>query len=354
MTDFWGSDRDRTGSYVGAPTGGGFGRKKVEPSSTSTPSYSAPVAPQQSYEDIKRRVAEDFRAEKSVAAGPVEIDYIIGGSDIQHIEIELDPGEAVVAENGSMIWKDDAIEIDLVMGDGRDDNAGFVSKVINAGSNVLAGESFYLTQFKHKGGSGKARVVLGGKVPGQILPIRLTSDGPAICCQRDSFLAAAKGIAVSAKWGDLSDDGFMPVDDGIMQTLSGDGWAFIHVGGSLIERELGPGEMIQVDGGCVAAREAGVRMSVRRTGGFGASVAGGEGFLVASLCGPGKVWIQTMPFHRIANAIVTQGQPQESLVGSAVSSAGGKIGTMAAAAGAGFAAQHIKENGWDVLKGVLR
>ncbi len=313
MADFLGGDRAKPGAFVGeAGPRGGFGRRTpptVAPTTMPTPAPApAPVVKTSSdgftLSAAAQRFVEEYRSQKTVAN---DIDFKIGGHDIQHVEIEFDPGEAVVAENGSMIRKDDDIDFSLVLGDGKDDKASLTSKLKSAGSNMLSGESFYLSQFKHVGSRTKAKAAFGGKMPGHIIPVRLETMGGTLICRRESFLVAAKGVAISAKLQRNLTAGLFGGEGLIMQTLTGTGWAFLHIGGSLIERELGPGEMIQVDSGCVAAHEPSVDMHVRFVGGVRTAIAGGEGILLSGLRGPGKVWIQSMPFKRIAEATVKAG-----------------------------------------------
>jgi uncharacterized protein (AIM24 family) len=303
MAGFWGSDGAKSGSFVGEPPqrGNGFGRRSAFPDQ--------PVPVENTLSSAAQRVIEEYRAQKTVAN---DIDFVIGGGDIQYVEIELDPGEAVVAENGSMIWKANDIDLSLVMGDGKDDDTNFARKIVSAGSNLFAGESFYLTEFRNTGFDGKARVALGGKLPGQIVPVRLDAMGGKLICSRGCFLAAAKGVGISAALQRDAAASFWNKEGMIMQTLTGSGWAFLHIGGNLIERELAAGESIQVDTGCVAAHEPSVEMGARFVGGIGKAIAGGEGVALTSLKGPGKVWIQSLPFARVANATVDAGTPAVS------------------------------------------
>jgi uncharacterized protein (AIM24 family) len=291
MSHVWGSASGRDGAFLGdVPQRGGFGRRPVLQPAQTSDGHGLSSAAQQ------------FLAQERLKTAPVtsEIDYVICGGDIQHIEITLDPGGAVIAENGAMIWKDSDIDLSLVMGDGRNDDANFITKMVNAGSNLMAGESAFMSEFKHVG-SGKATIALGGKVPGHIVPVRLEQVGGGLVCAQNSFLAAMKGVAIGASLQRDLTSGLWGGEDFIMQTLSGRGWAFLHIGGTLIERELAPGQRMQVDSGCVAAHEPSVEMDIRYVGGVTTAIAGGEGLFFTEMKGPGKVWIQSLPFQRIAN-----------------------------------------------------
>lgn len=240
--------------------------------------------------------AKHYAAQASI---PNDIDFSIAGGDMQYVEIELDPGEAIVAGNGAMIRKDTVVEFSAILGDGSE-QAGLWTKVASAGMNLLAGEDLFLSQFRHAGQDGKARVALGGHVPGHIIPVRLDSMGGTLICQRNAFLAAARGVSISIAFQRKIMTGLFGGEGFIMQQLTGQGWAFLHVGGTLIERQLAPGETIEIDTGCVAAYEPSVEFDIARAGSLGTSLMGGEGFFLATVCGPGKVWIQTLPFSRLA------------------------------------------------------
>ena len=315
--------------YVGVPQqrgGFGFGRRGVvgapEPKSDSF-TLSAAAQDFIAQDRIRRQAEFDVAAQSGQSDTLVnDIDFEIGGSDSQYLVIELDPGEAVIAENGAMIWKDSVVSFDTVMGDGA--KRGVLNKVISAGTNLIGGENLFLGEFRHSGPEGKARLAVGGQSPGHILPVRLEAMGGKLVCQRGAFLAAAKGVAVSVRttgfWAGIEGgEGF------ILQELSGTGWAFIHVGGSLIERDLKPGEQLHVDAGCVAAFEPSVSFDTDELGGgFVAEITntfiGGEGWMFARLTGPGKVWIQSLPFCRLSRTVVAEaGVGTSSSGGSSVS-----------------------------------
>lgn len=242
-----------------------------------------------------------------------DIDFEIGGVDSQYLEIELDPGEAVIADSGSMIWKDADVGFDTILGDGSE--AGVLNSVVSAGANLLGGEGLFMGEFRHVGHTGKARLALGGRSSGHILPVRLEAMGGQLICQRGAFLAAAKGVSVAAKFVRNPLIGLAGGEGFALQLLTGSGWAFLHIGGGLIERQLAEGQVLHVDAGCVAAFEKDVKYDITHVGGSGNplgavargvknAVIGGEGWLFARLTGPGKVWIQTLPFERMSRAVV--------------------------------------------------
>lgn len=233
-----------------------------------------------------------------------EIDYEIKGQELQFVEIELDPGESAVAEAGAMVWKDPAVEMTTVFGDGSaDQGGGFMGKLLGAGKRLVTGESLFTTVFTHNG-SGKARVAFGAPTPGNILPLDLTRYGGKLICQKDSFLAAAKGVSIGIHFQQKILTGLFGGEGFIMQKLEGDGMVFVQMGGALIERELRAGEELHVDTGCVAAFTAGVDFDLVSAGGIKSSLFGGEGLFFARLRGPGHVWIQSLPFSRLAGRML--------------------------------------------------
>lgn len=305
--------------YVGVPPqrgGLGFGRRGMaETPRPAADSFTLSTAAQEFIaQDRMRRQAELDAAQAQAQAAPPpeamvnDIDFEIGGTDSQYLVVELDPGEAVIAKNGAMIWKDTAVSFDTVMGDGAEQ--GILKKVMSAGTNLLGGENLFLAQFRHMG-AGKARVAVGGHSTGHILPVRLEAMGGRLICQRGAFLAAAKGVAVTVRWAGSFWTGLEGGEGFILQELAGTGWAFIHVGGSLIERELAPGEQLHVDAGCIAAFDPSVHFDTVDVGttllkDIKNTLTGGEGWLFARLTGPGKVWIQTLPFSRLSRTIVAE------------------------------------------------
>ena len=232
-----------------------------------------------------------------------DIDFEIKGQELQFVEIELDPGESAVAEAGAMVWKDAAISMNTVFGDGRGSEGGFMGKLLGAGKRLVTGESLFTTVFTHEG-RGKARVALSAPVPGVILPIKLDTVGGTLICQKDSFLAAAKGVSIGVAFQRRILTGLFGGEGFIMQKLEGDGWVFVQMGGTVVERELAPGEELHVDTGCVAAYTAGIDFEIMPAGNVKSMLFGGEGAFFARLRGPGKVWIQSMPFARLAGRMM--------------------------------------------------
>ena len=237
-----------------------------------------------------------------------DIDYEIKGQELQFVEIELDPGESAVAEAGSMVWKDSTIDMTTVFGDGGGQEGGFMGKLLSAGKRLVTGESLFTTVFTHQG-SGKARVAFGAPVPGAILPIRLDSVGGTLICQKDSFLAAARGVSIGIHFQRKVLTGLFGGEGFIMQKLEGDGWVFVQMGGAVIERELRAGEQLHVDTGCIAAFTSTVDFDLVRAGGVKSALFGGEGLFFANLTGPGKVWIQSLPFARLAGRMLAAAMP---------------------------------------------
>ncbi len=252
-----------------------------------------------------------------------DIDYEIKGEDLQFVEIELDPGESAVAEAGAMVWKDAVVGMTTVFGDGRAQEGGFMGKLLSAGQRLVTGESLFTTVFTHNGSSGKARVAFGAPVPGTVLPLRLDQYGGTLICQKDSFLAAAKGVSIGVQFQRKMMTGLFGGEGFIMQKLTGDGWVFVQMGGTLVERELAAGETLHVDTGCLAAYTAGVDFDLVGAGGIKSALLGGEGLFFASLTGPGHVWIQSLPFSRLAGRMLAaagatggQNRGEDSLLGS--------------------------------------
>jgi uncharacterized protein (TIGR00266 family) len=233
-----------------------------------------------------------------------DVDFEIKGQELQFVEIELDPGESAVAEAGAMVWKDSAIEMTTVFGDGSgDQGGGFMGKLMGAGRRLVTGESLFTTVFTHHG-TGKARVSFAAPVPGAILPIRLDTVGGRLICQKDAFLAAARGVSIGIHFQQRIMTGMFGGEGFIMQKLEGDGWVFVQMGGTVIERELRAGEELHVDTGCVAAFTDTVDFDVIRAGSVKSMIFGGEGVFFARLRGPGKVWIQSLPFSRLAGRML--------------------------------------------------
>jgi uncharacterized protein (TIGR00266 family) len=237
-------------------------------------------------------------------AGMHEIDYKIFGDDMQFVEVELDPGEAVVAEAGGMMYMDDGIEMETIFGDGSaQQKSGFMGALMGAGKRLLTGESLFMTVFLNRN-TAKRKVAFGAPYPGKIIPVHLSEIGGTLICQKDSFLAAAKGVSVGIAFQKRLGVGLFGGEGFIMQKLEGDGWAFVHAGGTLLERSLAPGEVLRVDTGCIVALQPSVNYDIQFVGKVKTALFGGEGLFFATLTGPGKVWLQSLPLSRLANRIV--------------------------------------------------
>jgi uncharacterized protein (TIGR00266 family) len=233
-----------------------------------------------------------------------DIDFEIKGQELQFLEIELDPGESAVAEAGSFVWKDASVEMTTVFGDGSGgQGGGFMGKLLGAGKRLITGESLFTTVFTHQG-QGKARVAFASPTPGAILPLKLSDVGGTLICQKDSFLAAARGVAIGIAFQRKVMTGLFGGEGFIMQKLDGDGWVFVQMGGTLVERDLKPGEVLHVDTGCLAAYTPSVDFDLVMAGGVKSVLFGGEGLFFARLTGPGKVWIQSLPFSRLAGRML--------------------------------------------------
>ena len=257
-----------------------------------------------------------------------DIDFEIKGQELQFVEIELDPGESAVAEAGAMVWKDAAVGMTTVFGDGSgDQGGGFMGKRLGAGKRLVTGESLFTTVFTHNGG-GKARVAFASPTPGAILPIKLDSVGGTLICQKDAFLAAARGVSIGVEFQRRIMTGLFGGEGFIMQRLDGDGWVFVQMGGTVVERTLAPGEQLHVDTGCLAAYTPSVDFDLVGAGGVKSMLFGGEGAFFARLTGPGKVWIQSLPFSRLAGRMMqaAMGRGQSRGEGSILGELGDFIG----------------------------
>lgn len=237
-----------------------------------------------------------------------DIDFEIKGQELQFVELELDPGESAVAEAGAMVWKDASVAMTTVFGDGRGQQGGFMGALLGAGKRLVTGESLFTTVFTHEG-SGKARVAFAAAVPGTILPLKLSDLGGTLICQKDAFLCAAKGVALGIAFQRRMMTGLFGGEGFIMQKLDGDGWVFVSMGGMVVERELRAGEQLHVDTGCLAAYTPTVDFDLVAAGGVKSMVFGGEGVFFARLTGPGKVWIQSLPFSRLAGRMLQAAMP---------------------------------------------
>jgi len=234
-----------------------------------------------------------------------EIDYKVYGDDMQFVEIELDPMEAAVAEAGGMMYMDDGIEMETIFGDGsQSQGSGILGALMGAGKRLLTGESLFMTVFQNRG-TNRRRVAFGAPYPGKIIPVHLKDLGGELIAQKDSFLCAAKGVSVGIAFNKRIGAGFFGGEGFIMQRLQGDGWAFIHAGGTIMERVLAPGEVLRVDTGCIVGFQPGVDFDIQYVGKIKSAIFGGEGLFFATLRGPGKVWLQSLPLSRMANRIVS-------------------------------------------------
>src|SRR5688572_6905957 len=232
-----------------------------------------------------------------------QIDYKIYGDDMQFVEVELDPNEATVAEAGGMMYMDDGIEMETVFGDGSQQQTGIMGALMGAGKRLLTGESLCMTVFYNRS-SQKKKVAFGAPYPGKIIAIHLSEVGGELVAQKDSFLAAAKGVSLGIAFQRKLGVGLFGGEGFIMQRLQGDGWAFVHAGGTLHERTLAPGELVRVDTGCIVALQPSVNYEIEYVGKIKSALFGGEGLFFATLRGPGKIWLQSLPLSRLANRIV--------------------------------------------------
>jgi len=234
-----------------------------------------------------------------------EVDYEIFGEEMQFVEIELDPYETVIAEAGSFKMMDEAIELATIFGDGshEEEKKGIWGKVLSAGKRMLTGESLFMTAFTHVG-DGKKKVSFASPYPGKIIPLDLDALEGKVVCQKDAFLCAAKGVSVGIEFSRKLGRGFFGGEGFIMQKLEGDGLAFLHAGGTVVERKLQPGEVLRIDTGCLVGFTRDVHYDIEMVKGIKNMVFGGEGVFYARLEGPGTVWIQSLPFSRLADRIM--------------------------------------------------
>lgn len=233
-----------------------------------------------------------------------EIDYKIYGEEMQCVEVELDPQEAVIAEPGSFMMMTEGIQMQTLFGDGN--QSGFINKLFSAGKRLLTGENLFMTVYTNTG-EGKRQVTFAAPYAGKIIPLNLQLLGNKIICQKDSFLCAAKGVSVDIEFQRKLGTGLFGGEGFIMQKLEGDGMAFVHSGGHVIEKILKYGELIKVDTGCIVAFTSDINYDIQFVGGIKNTLFGGEGVFYATLQGPGKVWIQTLPISRLAGRILSYG-----------------------------------------------
>ena len=232
-----------------------------------------------------------------------EIDYNLYGNEMQFVEVELDPGECAVAEAGVMMYMTQGIELETVFGDGRTQQQGFFDKLLGAGKRLLTGESLFMTVFQNRAASGKARVAFAAPYAGKIVPLDLSQLGGELICQKDSFLCAARGVQIGIAFQKRIGVGLFGGEGFIMQRLTGDGWTFVHAGGTVHSLDLAPGETLRVDTGCLVALQPSVDYDIQFVGGIKTALFGGEGLFYARLSGPGRVWLQSLPFSRLADRL---------------------------------------------------
>ena len=232
-----------------------------------------------------------------------EIDYEIFGDDLQFVEVELDPGETVIAEAGMMMYMEDGITYDTRMGDGSKPKAGLLDALVSAGKRVITGESLFMTHFTNHAGGGKRHVAFGAPYPGKSIAIDLDEANGELICQKDSFLCAALGTEISVAFNKRLGAGLFGGEGFILQRLRGDGMVFIHAGGTIVEKRL-TGQKIMVDTGCIVAFESTISYDIQRAGNLKSMLFGGEGLFLATLQGTGRVWLQSLPFSRLADRIL--------------------------------------------------
>ncbi|MEJ6005641.1 TIGR00266 family protein [Paucibacter sp. AS339] len=230
------------------------------------------------------------------------VDYEIKGAEMQFVEVELDPGEAAIGEAGSMMFMDTDIQMDTVFGDGAQQQGGFFGKLMGAGKRLVTGESLFTTIYTNQG-SGKRRVAFAAPYPGKILPMDLRQLGGTLICQKDAFLCAARGVSLGIAVQQKLSTGFFGGEGFIMQKLDGDGLAFVHAGGTVVRRTLQAGQTLLVDTGCVVAYTPSVSFEIQYVGKIKTALFGGEGLFLAKLTGPGELWLQSLPFSRLASRI---------------------------------------------------
>ena len=256
-----------------------------------------------------------------------EIDYTIYGEEMQYVEVELDPQEAVIAEAGSFMMMEDGIRMNTIFGDGSKQNEGFLGKVLGAGKRLLTGERLFMTIFSNEN-FGKKKISFAAPYPGKVIPVDLTEFGGKFVCQKDAFLCAAKGVAIGVEFSRKLGRGLFGGEGFIMQKLEGDGMAFVHSGGTMARKTLQPGEKLKVDTGCIIGFTKEINYDIEFVGGIKNSIFGGEGLFYANLTGPGTVYIQSLPFSRLAGRILAaapQGGGKERGEGSILGGLGNII-----------------------------
>lgn len=262
----------------------------------------------------------DFAAAFGGAAGPGmpppppmgararahEIDFELFGEDMQYVEVTLDPGEACIAEAGAFMYMDPGIQMETIFGDGSEQSqgGGFMGKLLSAGKRIVTGESLFMTVFGNAGGT-RQKVAFAAPYPGKIVPIDLKQHGGTVLCEKDAFLCAARGISVGIALNRKLGAGLFGGEGFILQKLEGDGLAFVHSGGTILTRQLAPGETLRVDTGCIVAFETTVSYDIQMVKGVKSIIFGGEGLFYATLTGPGRIWLQSLPFSRLAKKVLS-------------------------------------------------
>jgi uncharacterized protein (TIGR00266 family) len=281
----------RSRLHGGAPVVGGIATLPPQPTAPGYGGYGAAPRPAS---------ASQFGRPKSDV-----IDYKIHGSEMQFVELELDPGETVIAEAGGMMYMTAGIQMQTVFGDPSQQGQGFMGKVLGAGKRLLTGESLFMTTFTANLSAGrKETVAFAAPYPGKIIPMHLDQMGGELICQKDAFLCAAKGVQVGIAFQKKIGAALFGGEGFIMQRLTGDGVAMVHAGGSIIEKDLAHGETLKLDTGCLVALMPGVNYDIQFAGGIKNALFGGEGLFLATLTGPGKVWLQSLPFSRLAGRVL--------------------------------------------------
>jgi uncharacterized protein (TIGR00266 family) len=276
---------------------------------TAPPSSSPPPLPEEAYIPEPAPSVTSVKSAAQPRATPRtshEIDFEIFGGELQLVEIELDPGETVIAEAGAMTYMEENIDYVAKMGDGSTPNQGFFGKLVAAGKRVLTGESMFMTHFTNNGRA-KRRVAFGAPYPGKIIPLDLSEFGNQIICQKNAFLCGAMGTKIGMKFAKKLGVGFFGGEGFILQSLEGDGLVFMHACGCIIQRDLEDGQMLRMDTGCLVAMTSDVDYDIQKAGNLKTMLLGGEGLFLATLTGPGRVWMQSLPFSRLAERITAGG-----------------------------------------------
>jgi uncharacterized protein (TIGR00266 family) len=286
----------------------------IQPKPASLPAHATPASapalapsPEPSSSAAFRRPSFTTAPDASSGYGSTEatagVDFKLYGSETQFVELELDRGESAVAEAGAMMYKTCDVQMETLFGDGSQQSSGLLGSLLGAGKRLLTGESLFTTVFSQQG-SGKGRVAFAAPYPGTILPLNLRGFGGKLVCQKDSFLAGAKGVSIGIQFQKKILTGLFGGEGFVLQKLEGDGWVFIHMGGTVRKIDLAPGEALDVDTGCLAAMTQNVDYDIRTVGGIKSMLFGGEGVFFARLTGPGTVWLQSLPFSRLAGRML--------------------------------------------------